>query len=134
MIPDFKTYLRESIWSDMQDRGTGDLEKTEDTIPVEEIEDFIDKSLDIYAELYVQEGWEDDGEELTYDIFAEVVKTSDSMTGNMAVDGIDNYEDYTEKQLDKILQYAKKKWDVYSKKLEEYHKKWEDFWNQKRGN
>ena len=30
MIPDFKTYLKESIWSDMQDRGTGEIKKKED--------------------------------------------------------------------------------------------------------
>ena len=30
MIPDFKTFLNESIWSDMQERGTGDLERKED--------------------------------------------------------------------------------------------------------
>ena len=109
-----KKKLSESIWSDMQDRGTGDLEKTEDKIPVEEMEDFIDKSLAIYARLYVEEGWEDNGEPLTYDIFAEVVKTSDSMQE------IDDYENYTEKKLNYILKYAKDKWDVYSKKLIEY--------------
>ena len=32
MIPDFKTYLKESIWSDMQERGTGDIVKKEDDI------------------------------------------------------------------------------------------------------
>ena len=32
MIPDFKTYIKESIWDDMQDRGTGDVEKEEDNI------------------------------------------------------------------------------------------------------
>ena len=32
MIPDFKTFLRESIWSDMQDRGSGEIEKKEDDI------------------------------------------------------------------------------------------------------
>ena len=32
MIPDFKTYLKESIWSDMQERGTGDIDKKEDDI------------------------------------------------------------------------------------------------------
>ena len=40
MIPDFKTYLRESIWSDMQDRGTGDVIKKEDDIDLMDIEDF----------------------------------------------------------------------------------------------
>ncbi len=109
-----KKSMNESIWSDMQDRGTGDLEKKEDLVPVEEMEDFIDQSLHIYAQLYVQEGWQNDGEKLTYDIFAQVVKTSDSMQD------IDDYEDYSEKKLDYILKYAKDKWDVYSKRLEEY--------------
>ena len=30
MIPDFKTFIKESIWSDMQDRGAGDAVKKED--------------------------------------------------------------------------------------------------------
>ena len=30
MIPDFKTFINESIWSDMQDRGNGTIEKKED--------------------------------------------------------------------------------------------------------
>ena len=32
MIPDFKTYLKESIWTDMQDRGTGTIFKKEDDV------------------------------------------------------------------------------------------------------
>ena len=42
MIPDFKTYLRESVWSDMEDRGTGDLEKKEDNIDNLTFEEFYD--------------------------------------------------------------------------------------------
>ena len=41
MIPDFKTYLRESIWSDMQDRGTRDVIKKEDDIDLMDIDDFM---------------------------------------------------------------------------------------------
>jgi len=37
MIPDFKTYLRESTWGGMLDRGTGDTVKKEDDI------DFLDR-------------------------------------------------------------------------------------------
>ena len=114
MIPDFKTFVNESVWADMHKRSNGTQERKEDTLPIDEMEKFIDKSLGIYAHLYVFEGWEDKGEELTYDIFAEVVKTSDSMYG------IDEYENYTKDQLDSILRYAKKKWDVYSKTLEDY--------------
>jgi len=32
MIPDFKTYIRESIWSDIQDRSTGDIVRKEDDV------------------------------------------------------------------------------------------------------
>lgn len=114
MIPDFKTFVNESVWVDMHKRSNGSLERKEDKLSIDEMEKFINRSLEIYAHLYVFEGWEDKGEELTYDIFAKVVKTSDSMKD------IEDYENYTEKQLDSILRYAKKKWNVYSKKLEEY--------------
>ena len=114
MIPDFKTYIKESVWGNISKRSEGNLEREEDKLSIDEMEKFIDRSLEIYAHLYVFEGWEDKGEELTYDIFAEVVKTSDSMQD------IDEYENYTEDQLDYILRYAKKKWDVYLKKLKEY--------------
>ena len=30
MIPDFKTYINESIWSDIQDRSSGDTIRKED--------------------------------------------------------------------------------------------------------
>ena len=30
MIPDFKTFIKESIWSDMQDRSTGEIVREED--------------------------------------------------------------------------------------------------------
>ena len=32
MIPDFKTFIKESIWSDMQDRSAGDVVRKEDDI------------------------------------------------------------------------------------------------------
>ena len=32
MIPDFKTFIKESIWSDMQDRSTGETVRKEDDI------------------------------------------------------------------------------------------------------
>ena len=39
MIPDFKTFIKESIWSDMEDRGTGDLVKKEDEVDPMSLED-----------------------------------------------------------------------------------------------
>ena len=32
MIPDFKTFIKESIWSDMQDRSSGEIVRKEDDI------------------------------------------------------------------------------------------------------
>jgi len=32
MIPDFKTYIKESLWSDLQDRSSGDVIRKEDDI------------------------------------------------------------------------------------------------------
>ena len=32
MIPDFKTYIKESIWSDIQDRSTGETIRKEDDV------------------------------------------------------------------------------------------------------
>jgi len=113
MIPDFKTFINESVWVDMHKRSNGSLERKEDKLSIDEMEDFIDRSLHRYAKLYVIENWENDGVKLTYDTFATAVKTSDSMQDI-------NYENYTEEQLDSILRYTKKKWDVYSKELEDY--------------
>ena len=39
MIPDFKTYINESIWSDMQDRSSGDTIKKEDGRIIGQLED-----------------------------------------------------------------------------------------------
>lgn len=40
MIPDFKTYLKESIWSDIQDRSSGETVRKEDDIDRFGYEDF----------------------------------------------------------------------------------------------
>lgn len=45
MIPDFKTFIKESIWSDMQDRSTGEKIRNEDDIDLLDIDglyDYID--------------------------------------------------------------------------------------------
>ena len=43
MIPDFKTFLRESIWSDIQDRNSGEVIRKED-----ELKKFYDDLTDMY--------------------------------------------------------------------------------------
>ena len=40
MIPDFKTFIKESIWSDMQDRSAGETVRTEDDINLLDYEEF----------------------------------------------------------------------------------------------
>ena len=52
MIPDFKTFLKESIWSDMQDRGTGDIIKTEDISSINNMKK--DKFFDFLCNRYKQ--------------------------------------------------------------------------------
>ena len=50
MIPDFKTFISESIWSDMQDRSSGETVRQEDLITTHE-----DLRKKIY-ELYIEQG------------------------------------------------------------------------------
>ena len=40
MIPDFKTFIKESIWSDIQDRSTGETVRKEDDVDRFGYEDF----------------------------------------------------------------------------------------------
>ena len=48
MIPDFKTYLKESVWSDMEDRGTGDSIKIEDDVNLLNAQGFLEYLNDTY--------------------------------------------------------------------------------------
>ena len=48
MIPDFKTFLKESIWSDIEDRSLGDQVRKEDDINNFDIEQFCDYLKGIY--------------------------------------------------------------------------------------
>ena len=48
MIPDFKTFIKESIWSDIQDRSAGDTIRKEDDINLMSGEDFCDYLNDNY--------------------------------------------------------------------------------------
>ena len=41
MIPDFKTFIKESIWSDIQDRSSGDTIRKEDDVNLLSLEDFV---------------------------------------------------------------------------------------------
>ena len=59
MIPDFKTFIKESIWSDMQDRSAGDTIRQEDMVITNR--ELRNKILELYKE---------QGEGETLDVFS----------------------------------------------------------------
>jgi len=50
MIPDFKTYIKESIWSDIQDRSAGEVIRKEDDVNHMNFDTFADYIKDNYSE------------------------------------------------------------------------------------
>ena len=68
MIPDFKTFIKESIWSDMQDRSSGETVREEDMITTNE-----DLQNRIY-ELYKEQG---KGETLDVSSLTKLIKCDD---------------------------------------------------------
>ena len=50
MIPDFKTFIKESIWSDIQDRSSGDVIRKEDDVNHMNFDTFADYIEDNYSE------------------------------------------------------------------------------------
>ena len=50
MIPDFKTYIKESIWSDIQDRSAGDVIRKEDDVNHMDFDTFAEYIKDTYSE------------------------------------------------------------------------------------
>ena len=57
MIPDFKTYIKESIWSDIQDRSSGETVRKEDEINNLDISGLWDYINDNYRNLSHRESW-----------------------------------------------------------------------------
>ena len=51
MIPDFKTFISESIWSDMQDRSAGDVVRKEDDINLLDSDGLYDYIYDLYESI-----------------------------------------------------------------------------------
>ena len=68
MIPDFKTYIKESIWSDIQDRSSGETIREEDMITTNK--DLRNKIL----ELHIEQGG---GETLDVSSLANCIKCDD---------------------------------------------------------
>jgi hypothetical protein len=48
MIPDFKTYIKESLWSDLQDRSSGDVIRKEDDVNLLDLNEFYKYIKDHY--------------------------------------------------------------------------------------
>ena len=51
MIPDFKTYIKESIWSDIQDRSSGDVVRKEDEVNNFDGEELYDYIYSLYEQI-----------------------------------------------------------------------------------
>ena len=68
MIPDFKTFIKESIWSDIQDRSAGDVVRKEDLITTNG--DLRNKII----ELYIEQG---EGETLDVSSLTNCIKCDD---------------------------------------------------------
>ena len=51
MIPDFKTFIKESIWSDIQDRSAGDTVRKEDDINIFDCDELYDYIFDLYKSI-----------------------------------------------------------------------------------
>ena len=68
MIPDFKTFIKESIWSDMQDRSSGETVREEDMITTNK--DLKNK----IKELYKEQG---EGETLDVSSLTKLIKCDD---------------------------------------------------------
>lgn len=58
MIPDFKTFIKESVWSDIQDRSTGETTRKEDDVNLLDGEEFGDYLNSLYK--IILPGWEID--------------------------------------------------------------------------
>ena len=68
MIPDFKTYLKESVWMDIHKRSNGDIERNEDYVDVNDLEpqelcDYIENHYILPDDIGVT-GYDDDNAEL----------------------------------------------------------------------
>ena len=68
MIPDFKTFIKESIWSDMQDRSAGETVRQEDLIITNE--DLRNKIIELYKE-------QGEGETLDVSSLTNLIKCDD---------------------------------------------------------
>ena len=91
MIPDFKTYLRESIWSEMQDRGTGDSIKTEDKVDVDslsydELYDYLNNRYKLTDSAYYIEK-----EHIESDSYGDFLSITIPLFNYIGKDGQENY-------------------------------------------
>ena len=115
MIPDFKTFIKESIWSDMQDRSSGETVREEDMITTNE--DLINK----IQELYKEQG---EGETLDVSSLTNCIKCDDfsyifsAYTEVKHIIGLENWDVSNVKNMSGMFSGCKNfnsdlsKWDV----------------------
>ena len=92
MIPDFKTFISESIWSDMQDRSTGEIVRKEDDVNLLDRDGFYDYLMNHYEELYPKR-YNILNYKLSHQIVIPMLKSQDGISLNLIMYNIDKPKD-----------------------------------------
>ena len=102
MIPDFKTFIKESIWSDIQDRSTGETIRKEDDVNHMDFDTFAEYIKDTYSErgIWFAVGESEDGKSRSIEIdiiYGKEIDLSFNVVEgeiyNILVNGNKNYVD-----------------------------------------
>ena len=94
MIPDFKTYIKESIWSDIQDRSSGETVRKED-------ENFF-KTIATYIQIYVNR--EMFVGRYQFGVMSEFMHFINDYANNIKIEPLNP-------DIDMIKRYVKKNWE-----------------------
>ena len=114
MIPDFKTYIKESIWSDIQDRSSGDTIRKEDEVSYSTLEDE-DCTVDLLYKYLIK----------NYEVLGDdkiVLTVEDVLDGDVLHVPITLSGQYIETELNAMLETKIYSID-YTRKLNRYVKK-----------
>ena len=124
MIPDFKTYLKESLWADVQSQASGDVIKKEDEFDKDTLER-IRKNIKIAIKWFVDYVVYNSKFENTFDGFKKYMDSSnyvDYYDSKLHCKGIDIVRPYIERNWDKGDNYK----EYIDEKISEEEKKIKD--------
>ncbi len=105
MIPDFKTYIKESIWSDIQDRSSGETVRKED-------EKFF-KTIATYIQVYVNR--EMFAGRYQFGVMSEFMHFINDYANNIKIEPLNP-------DIDMIKRYVKKNWESLEDVFLDLHK------------